>query len=77
MVQLREHLQVGVEVGQQNVFAEILQGRIRVARQPVVDDLRFCFHGASESSRSILLEFAHYAARLDQTCGYVMSILIV
>ncbi len=36
---------VAAEVGQQDVFAELVQGHAGVARQPVVDDLFLVFHG--------------------------------
>lgn len=35
---------VVVEVGQQNVFSEILQRHARVSREPVFSYLLFCFH---------------------------------
>lgn len=44
----RERVQVRFEVDEQNVFAEILEGCIGIARQPVMYDLFFCFHRDSK-----------------------------
>ena len=45
---LREHAQVIIEVGQQNILAEFFEGSIRIPRQPVGNDLFFGCHRASK-----------------------------
>ena len=41
----REDVHVPAEIGEQDVFAELVQRNAGVARQPVVDDLFLVFHG--------------------------------
>jgi hypothetical protein len=48
-------VQVFLEVDQQDVFAKVLERRIGVARQPVVDDLFLGFHGALPGSCCVSL----------------------
>jgi len=50
---LRERGQVGLEVDQQNVLAEICERGIGVTRKPVGYDFFFCFHSAASSRNQI------------------------
>ena len=44
MMPLGEHLDVVIEIDEQDVFAEVLERRARVAREPIGDDVSFRFH---------------------------------
>lgn len=45
VVPLREEIHIAVEVGQENVTSETVQGDARVARQPVFDNFSASLHG--------------------------------
>ena len=50
LMPLGEHVDVIAEIDEEDVFAELVDGRAGVARQPVGDDFRFGSHTFPESN---------------------------